>query len=556
MGLYLNPGNRAMRLDRRGDVYVDKSGLIACLNGRVCRSGDRYVCSSRPRRFGKTMAAHMLAAYYQRGIDSRPLFDDLRIAEEPSFERHLNAYDVVLLDMRQLLSGAGSAADLPAYITAKLGAELRAAYPGAVPQGADTLYEVFSYVLDAIADHPGFVFIIDEWDVVFREKDCGRADQEAYIGFLRDLLKDKTYVALAYMTGILPIKKYGTHSVLNMFDELSMIDPGVLAPFVGFTEAEVAALCTEHGMDFSEVKSWYDGYLLGGLHVYNPRSVVKALQEGRCGDYWTSTESYEALQVYLDLDYDGLRQTVVAMLAGEPRKISTLTFANDMGTFKTGDDVLTLLVHLGYLGYDQMTSEAFVPNEEIRRQYVAALSTGRRTQLAALVRNSDALLRATLDGNETAVAAAIQSAHESAAAPLFYNDEQALRAAVKLAFISCVDEYAKVEELPSGRGCADVVWLPRIGSPLPALVVELKWNRTAGAALAQIRDRDYPAVLREWGGPVVLVGISYDERTKEHTVRIECLAGARRASGWHNAPLTETNAPSAAGKTAFGRTQT
>ena len=520
MGLYLNPGNQAMAIDRNARVYVDKSGLISHLNARVYAGGDRYVCVSRPRRFGKTMAAGMLCAYYQRGIDSRALFGDLEIAHDEGFERHLNSCDVIYLDVRQLLGEASSASELPAVITRKVVGELFEAFPGLVPSGEAGLYESLSMIC-AAGDHPGFIFVIDEWDAVFRESPDDISAQEAFIGFLRDILKDKPYVALAYMTGILPIKKYGTHSVLNMFDELSMTAPGELAGYFGFTQEETADLCGKWGMELEQVERWYDGYLLGGRHMYSPRSVVQALTKGRCSDYWTSTESYEALQTYIDLDFDGLRQAVIAMLAGESQRVDIATFANDMTTFKRKDDVLTLLVHLGYLGYNDETAEVFIPNEEIRRQFVSALSTGSRTELARLVQNSDHLLQATLEGDETAVAQCIETAHGFAAAPLFYNNEQALRAAVKLAYICAVDQYATIEELPSGKGFADVVYLPKVGSSLPALVIELKWNKAAEGALDQIKRNDYPQVLRGWGGEVLLVGISYDEATKAHRAIIE-----------------------------------
>ncbi len=508
-----------MAIDRRARVYVDKSGLIGQLNARVYAGGDRYVCVSRPRRFGKTMAANMLCAYYQRGIDSHSLFDDLEVSGMPSYGENINAYDVVYLDVRQLLGEAGSAAGVPELIVGRLLGELGQAFPEAAQTGS--LFEALSRICAPGSGHPGFVFIIDEWDAVFREARADAAAQEAFIGFLRDLLKDKPYVALAYMTGILPIKKYGTHSVLNMFDELSMTAPGELACYFGFTEQETRALCDAWDMDFSQVRRWYDGYRLSGLHMYSPRSVVLALTKGRCSDYWTSTESYEALQTYIDLDFDGLRQAVVAMLAGEPQRLDTTTFANDMTTFKRKDDVLTLLVHLGYLGYDEREETAFVPNEEIRRQYVSALATGSRTELAKLIQNSDHLLQATIEGDARVVAQCLQTAHESAAAPLFYNNEQALRAAVKLAYISAVDEYATIEELPSGKGCADVVFLPKSGSLNPAIVVELKWNKPVDGAIEQIKRNDYPAVLRSWGGEVLLVGVSYDEKTKQHTAAIE-----------------------------------
>ena len=525
MGLYLNPGSRSMRLDRNGSIYVDKSGLLAHLNSHIGRGGERYVCSSRPRRFGKTMAANMLCAYYQRGIDSHPLFDDLAVAETPGYAANLNAYDVVWLDMCQLLSAAPSPADLPAYVTSKLVDELAEAYPDCVDPECPTLFEAFSHVIAAEPDRPGFIFVIDEWDALFREAPYEHAAQEAYIGFLRDVLKDKPYVALAYMTGILPIKKYETHSVLNMFQEISMTDPEPLQDYIGFTQSEVEGLCRAWGRDFSEIRSWYDGYLLGGEHVYNPRSVVCAMLQGAFKSFWSSTESYEALRPYIDLDLEGLRQDVVAMLGGQRVRVEVGGFSNDMVTIRDRNDALTLLIHLGYLAYDGRTGEAFVPNEEIRREFENALRKSHHPELAKLVLDSDALLRATLDGNSSAVANALQQAHASAAAPLFYNNEQALRAAVKLAYISAIDEYATVEELPSGKGYADLVYLPKQASPLPALLVELKWNKPADTAIGQIKRRDYPAVLRAWRGETVLVGVTYDEKTGRHEARIERLGG-------------------------------
>lgn len=521
MGLYLNPGNRSMRMDRNSSIYVDKSGLLVALNARVNRGGERYVCSSRPRRFGKTMAANMLCAYYQRGIDSHALFDDLSVARTTDYAKHLNAYDVVWLDIRQLLSAATSASNLPRYVTSKIVGELAVAYPDCVDQDCPTLFEAFSHVIAADPAHPGFIFVIDEWDALFREVPYDHAAQEAYIGFLRDMLKDKPYVALAYMTGILPIKKYGTHSVLNMFQEASMTDPEPLQEYIGFTQSEVESLCCEWGRDFSDIRSWYDGYLLHGSHVYNPCSVVSAMMQGTIKSFWSSTESYEALRPYIDLDLEGLRQDVVAMLGGQRVRVEVGGFANDMVTMRDRNDVLTLLIHLGYLAYDAQTAEAFVPNEEIHKEFENALRKSHHPELAKLVLDSDALLQATLDGNASAVARALQQAHSSAAAPLFYNNEQALRAAVKLAYISAIDEYATVEELASGRGYADLVYLPKRGSALPALLIELKWNKPVCAAIEQIKHRDYPAVLRHWHGEIVLVGVSYDEKTGEHEALIE-----------------------------------
>ena len=161
-----------------------------------------------------------------------------------------------------------------------------------------------------------FVVIIDEWDCVFREYKTNRETQERYLDFLRDLLKDKGYIHLAYMTGILPIKKYGTHSALNMFDEFSMIEPGPLASYVGFTETEVQKLCGQYDMELEEAKNWYDGYSFDkALSVYSPRSVVSCMRLGKIGNYWNQTETFEALQVYIDMNFDGLKDDESAMSA-------------------------------------------------------------------------------------------------------------------------------------------------------------------------------------------------------------------------------------------------
>lgn len=222
-----------------------------------------------------------------------------------------------------------------------------------------------------------FIFLIDEWDCVMRERQESEALQKQYLDFLRNLLKDQTYVALAYMTGILPVKKYGQHSALNMFQEYSMINQKTLEEYTGFTEDEVKALCERFSMDFSKTGSWYDGYMFKRFqHVYNPKSVVEAMQCQDFANYWTSTETYEAIKVYMDMNFDGLRADIVKMLGGEHVRVNTRSFQNDMRNFKTKDDVLTLLIHLGYLGYDSRAKEAFIPNREIVEEFENAMSVG------------------------------------------------------------------------------------------------------------------------------------------------------------------------------------
>lgn len=379
MGIYLNPGNEAFRISVNDDIYIDKSGMISYTNSKIGKR-KRYVCVSRPRRFGKSMTAEMLAAYYGRNCDSEALFQNLEIAGNDTFAEHLNRYDVFAINVQQFLRTAGGASRLVPYMEEQLLQEVKEAYG----EFLDTSVRSFPNALATIfakdeKEDKGFIFIIDEWDCIFREAREDQRAQKLYLDFLKDLLKDRTYVKLAYMTGILPIKKYGTHSALNIFDEFSMTDAKQLAEYVGFTESEVMALCREYGMDFEEAKRWYDGYTFKKMsHVYNPKSIVDAMLEEEFKSYWISTETYEALRIYMDLNFDGLKDAVILMLGGIDCEIDIGTFQNDMTSFSSRDDVLTLLIHLGYLAYDSERQSVFIPNDEVRGEFLRAVKKSGR----------------------------------------------------------------------------------------------------------------------------------------------------------------------------------
>ena len=371
MGNYLNPDNSKFQRAVNSDIYVDKTGLIKYTN-RVINTMQAYVCVSRPRRFGKSMAADMLTAYYSKGCDSREVFSGLEITEDETFDRYLNKYDTVFLNVQEFLSRSSDVKELIARIKQRVIRELTRQYPDVELFDSTDLAETMQDIY-AESKCP-FVLIIDEWDCIFREFKNDKEAQEKYLDFLRDLIKDKSYIHLAYMTGILPIKKYGTHSALNMFDEFSMIDPGPLAEYVGFTEEEVSELCERYGMDMQELKSWYDGYSFEGApSIYSPRSVVSCMRFGKFGNYWNQTETFEALKMYIDMNFEGLRDDVLSMIAGESVPVNTGSFTNDMATFHTEDDVLTLLIHLGYLAYDYDNKTVKIPNNEVRAEYVSSV---------------------------------------------------------------------------------------------------------------------------------------------------------------------------------------
>ena len=522
MGMYLNPGAGLFRMALNSEIYVDKSDMIAVLN-RMVNTEQRFVCVSRPRRFGKSLTANMLAAYYDGSEDGSLLFCDLKLGKLPDGLAECGRYDVIKVNVQEFLSAGLSISAMLERLQLRVIREICRAYPDVNyfddTHLADTLGDVFSAV------GRQFVIILDEWDCIFREYPHDERAQRLYLDFLRNLLKDKEYVALAYMTGILPIKKYGTHSALNMFTEFSMEHPDQMAQFVGFTEDETKNLCLRYGMDFEECRAWYDGYSFPNCpHVYSPKSVVDAMVKGRFGSYWNKTETYEALQVYIDLNEDGLRDAVVRMMGGGRQKIDTGTFQNDMTTFTSADDVMTLLVHLGYLGYDSEGEEVFIPNNEVLQEYVNATKQGEAWQpVRQAVRASDELLQAVFDGRADDVASGVAAAHVETS-QIQYNDENALSYTLSLALYSARRYYNIIREMPAGKGFADLVFVPRPQHrDKPALVVELKWNHDAETAIRQIKEKEYAGTLQHYGGKVLLVGINYDKKTKDHECRIETI---------------------------------
>ena len=519
MGVYLNPGNDKFYKAINFEIYVDKTGLIQYTN-RVFNTMQQNVCVSRPRRFGKSMTANMLAAYYSRGCQSEKLFEELKIAKDPSFRQHLNRYNVFFMNMQEFLSRSKTVEKMILRISQLLMRDLKQEYPDIAYFDETDLAES----MQDVYQHTGcpFVIIIDEWDCIFREYKEDKKAQEQYLDFLRDFLKDKSYIHLAYMTGILPVKKYGTHSALNMFDEFSMIYAGPLAEYVGFTESEVKILCDRYHMDMEEIREWYDGYHFENCEsVYNPRSVVNAMLFGAIRNYWNMTESFEALQTYIDMNFDGLKDDVLSMLAGEHIPVNTGNFTNDMTTFRDENDVLTLLIHLGYLSCDSKEQSVCIPNNEIQSEYVNAVSVSDWGEVSKALKHSADLLHAIWKENEQAVAEGMERAHFETS-HLQYNDENTLSYTISLALYAAKNYYTIYREFPTGKGFADMIFLPRKKfQEKPALVVELKWDKSVTGAIRQIKEKQYCRSLEEYTGNILLVGINYSKKDKKHQCVIE-----------------------------------
>lgn len=379
MGMFVNPDNSAFQVALNSEIYVDKTGMLEYTN-KVINTLQGYICNSRPRRFGKSVTANMLAAYYSKGCDSREMFSTLKISESIGFEKNINKYDVIHIDIQWCIEPAGGSENVVSYITEKTICELREYYPNELSEKIKSLPEALS-VINSM-NGTKFIIIIDEWDIIIRDKANNKKVQEEYINFLRAMFKGvepTKYIGLAYLTGILPIKKLKTQSALNNFKQYTMLNPGPLAEYIGFTEEEVKKLCDRYERDFHKVKKWYDGYQLGKYHIYNPNAVVSLMMEGEFRSYWSETDSYRIIVALINMDFDGLKSAIIEMLAGGSVETDVTSFQNDTVNFEDKDDILTYLIHLGYLAYDQKKEMAFVPNEEIREElfrYSKAIQRG------------------------------------------------------------------------------------------------------------------------------------------------------------------------------------
>ena len=532
MGTYINKGNNAFR-DIVTHEYVDKTSLIPLINATL-NSENRYSCVTRCRRFGKSMAAKMLCAYYDKSCDSRELFVGLRAEKDQSFETYLNKYSVLYLDVTSFTARPELRTNIVRVIQERIIEELKDVFPDVTYDDNSDLMDVLS-AIHAATDEK-FFFIIDEWDAICREfpgRHGMKGDPESvtptildeYVMLLRRLFKtqdsDEVFAG-AYLTGILPIKKYNTESALNNFCEYSMIDPAYLAACYGFTKDEVQELAKRHNASMEELKQWYDGYSIGReKSIYNPYSVMKALQRGVCKSYWSTTGAYDSVKTYIQMNFDGLKDDIIRMLAGERVSVRTTGFQNDMRIVNSKNDVLTVLIHLGYLAYDQQTNKCNIPNKEVADEMNNAVNATAWTQLAKALENSQNLLEATLSGDEQAVAQGIDLAHDEHTSILAYNDENSLACVLAIAYIWAKNEYIIHREYATGKGYADLVMIPRRNVSKPALVIELKFNQSTDTAIRQIKQKNYPAKLAEYTGDILLVGINYDKETKQHTCQIE-----------------------------------
>ena len=539
MGTYLNPGSQSYQMTVNSKIYIDKTEMIQYLNSLV-NTQQRFVSVSRPRRFGKSIAADMICAYYDREAKSRELFEKRLLAKcEPiiagnqtiTWDGYLGKYDVIRIVMTKFLKKNITATQALENMQRLVIRDYKKAYPDVELLSDNDLIQTID---DVYADNDRqVVLVIDEWDAFFRERKDDKEGQKEYLDFLRDLMKDNTHVALAYMTGILPIKKYGKHSALNMFTEYSMMFPREMAPYTGFTEEEVKRECKKYGMDYGEVSDWYDGYTVSDrippekreeyregkyeghkISIYSPLSVVESMTTGIIKNYWNKTETFEALSEFISMNQDGLKDAIMVLMDGGKVKVDTSTYQNDMTTFTGRDDILSLLIHLGYLGFDDEKSEVYIPNREILDEFKAATKDGEWVAAFEAFRISLELIQATWAEDTDKVAELLEKAHNRADNKT-YNDEAALSYAILYAYYAAEKYYTMLPELDTGKGYADRVYIPRPQyADKPVLIIELKYEKDADGAIAQIKRQQYPDRLETYKGNILLVGINYNKDAK------------------------------------------
>lgn len=522
------PGKLAFTEDLN-DLYVDKSMLIDIVNSRI-NGTKRYLCVTRPRRFGKTFAADMLTAYYDRSCNSESLFAPLKIGKSASFRQHLNQYHVLRLDASSYITEDTTCivdnknvprVNLLQLMKTSILNELLAEYPEFSTE-EPTLLDILSKIVSATGTK--FVVILDEWDAFLREFPDNGELKRTFLLFLRSTFKvplSNAVFAAVYMTGIMPIKRYDTDTALSNFIEVTMLSPTATANLFGFTEEEARQYLSGSDLSFDDIAAWYDGYLVEGLHVFNPFSIFMAKENKKIGNYWVQTSSYEALLQYICMDFDGLYGNIDSLMKWAPVDVDVETFSNDLSQIKTKEHVLTILIHLGYLTYDSSTKTVSIPNREIYWQFKNTITENKWSELYKKIERSDKLLAAILSEKADKAADLIAESHEECSALTTYNNHEALKSTIREALLTTADAYIRWEEFPSGKGIADILYLPKKHIRTPAILIELKMNRSANSAIEQIKSKNYPARLKDYGGEILLVGISYNSKKRTHKCVIE-----------------------------------
>jgi len=497
------------------EYFVDKSELIEKIN-KIIGSSSQFLCITRPRRFGKTINAMMLECYYSKNADFKNIFDNLNISKCDSYEKHLNKHNVVYINFANPLNKSESYNDF---------------IDGFYDQIVDDLEELYNVNIDRnkrlgkifedISSQTGevFIFIIDEWDFIFNNNLFSKEDRDKYLLFLKDLLKDRPYVELCYMTGVLPIAKYSTGSALNMFREFNFLNDDKYYKYYGFTTEEVENLCKKQDkLSMDDLKEWYDGYKIQDIDLYNPRSVVCALSDGSCKSYWTNTGPMDEIMYFINNNVTDVKKDIITMISGEPVYIQLEGYGTENLSLETRDEILSAMSVYGLLTYHDETLE--IPNKELLLKFSRSLRDKNLQEISKLLSRSFDLLQATINQDTETMCEIIQYTHDIYTSIIKYNDENSLSCIITIAYISAIENYHIVREMPAGIGFADFIFYPKNISK-PAFIIELKKNSTSEEALQQIFEKRYDEALKDYTGLKLAIGISYDSNLKKHSISIQ-----------------------------------
>lgn len=538
MGIYLDSktGYTLYKNETEKLYFVDKSLLLAELFPLV-KEGSSYVCITRPRRFGKTVMANMLTAFFSRACDSKELFQSLKISTQKGYEGYQNQYAVISISFNDVAGECESYTQYIKRIEKKLIKDLKRAYP-------EVLFEEEESVVDILADiyaeneSAKFIFILDEWDYIFHQDFATDQDKKRYLTFLRSLLKDRPYVQFAYMTGILPIAKYSSGSELNMFAEYTMAAEERFSEYFGFTESEVDELFKRYEKKNKDslkltrdgIRMWYDGYhTQAGERLYNPRSVVMALSNNNLGNYWTSSGPYDEIYYYIANDVDEVRDDLARMAAGESIPVKIREYAATAQQLKTKEEIFSAMVVYGFLSYEK--GNVFIPNKELMDKFTEMLqkepSLGYVYNLA---KESSRMLQATLNKDTQTMEQILEKAHNTEVPLLNYNNETDLTAVVNLVYLAARDRYRVEREDKAGIGYVDFIFYPEIDRSAAGIILELKVNHSPEEAIRQIKEKKYALKFQgktgekpHYTGKILAVGIGYDKVSKMHRCKVEVL---------------------------------
>ena len=548
MGIYVNPGDTMFRYSLNSKIYVDKSLMINELNEAI-GTDDRFICMSRARRFGKTMMTNLMAAYYSKDCNSREIFERLKLSKQEGWDKYLNAVNVIQIDLQSFYSKTKDKSQVIDNLQTEVVDELREQFPSATLPTNAVIADAISIINKKLEET--FIIIIDEYDVLIRDKSVPASICNEYIELLNALFKSNTTqkaISLAYLTGILPIFREIVQSKLNNFAEYSMLKPGSFAQYFGLTAKEVKEICREHDADFGLCKLMYDGYRFkkskkelslpeddGELvvHIFNPYSVVQAVVLDEFSNYWTTTSALEAITLYIDANITGIQDDIKELLkGGKDVKVDTWSYNNNVEHFASKDEIFTYLIHLGYLAYDPICQTCHIPNGEIKSAWLRIMSKARGFEpIQRMLENGRKLIEATENGNTEAVTKALDDSHAEISSPLTYNRESTMQSAILMAYFYARKDYLVFSEQPSGCGYADVVLVPTVPQK-PVIIIELKKDGEPAVALEQIKTRNYTHAFRYHPGrEAVLVGITYDAESKHHRCLIERMDNYKEAFG-------------------------